>query len=88
MPFFDVRRRWFAISRERPVEGELSVEKRVERLAKEFCVTPAAMRVQLQQMKLHPIMMMKGSDMTKLPRGERAKEHAPRARSTLTLGVS
>jgi Zn-dependent peptidase ImmA (M78 family) len=42
MPFFEVRRRWFTISQEHPVEGELSVEKRVERLAVEFGVTPAA----------------------------------------------
>jgi hypothetical protein len=54
MPFFEVRRRWFAISQERPVEGELSVEKRVDRLAAEFGVTPAAIRVRLQQMKLIP----------------------------------
>ena len=52
MPFFEVRRRWFAISQEHPVEGELSTEDRVERLAAEFSVTPAAMRVRLQQMKL------------------------------------
>ena len=52
MPFFEVRKRWFAVSQERPVEGELSVEDRVTRLAKEFGVTPAAMRVRLQQMKL------------------------------------
>ena len=54
MPFFEVRRRWFAISQEHPVEGELSTEGRVERLAVEFGVTPAAMRVRLQQMKLIP----------------------------------
>lgn len=52
MPFFEVRRRWFAISQEHPVEGELSPEDRVKRLAVEFGVTPAAMRVRLQQMKL------------------------------------
>jgi len=52
MPFFEVRRRWFAISQERPVEGELSLENRVTRLAEEFDVTPAAMRVRLDQMKL------------------------------------
>ncbi len=52
MPFFEVRRRWFAISQEHPVEGELSTGGRVERLAAEFGVTPAAMRVRLQQMKL------------------------------------
>ena len=52
MPFFEVRRRWFAISQERPVEGELSLEDRVKWLAEEFSVTPAAMRVRLQQMKL------------------------------------
>jgi len=54
MPFFEVRKRWFAISQERPVEGELSLEDRVKRLAAEFGVTPAAMRVRLQQMKLIP----------------------------------
>ncbi len=54
IPFFEVRRRWFVISQERPVEGELSLEDRVERLAAEFRVTPAAMRVRLQQMKLIP----------------------------------
>ena len=52
MPFFEVRKRWFAISQERPVEEELSLEGRVKRLADEFGVTPAAMRVRLQQMKL------------------------------------
>ena len=30
MSFFEVRRRWFAISQEQPIEGELSLEKRVE----------------------------------------------------------
>jgi Zn-dependent peptidase ImmA (M78 family) len=54
MPFFEVRRRWFAISQEHPFEGELSTEGRVDRLAAEFGVTPAAMRVRLQQMKLIP----------------------------------
>jgi Zn-dependent peptidase ImmA (M78 family) len=54
MPFFEVRRRWFAIAQEHPVEGELRSEARVERLAAEFDVTPAAMRVRLQQMKLIP----------------------------------
>jgi Zn-dependent peptidase ImmA (M78 family) len=54
MPFAEVRRRWFAISQEHPVEGELSTEGRVKRLAEEFAVTPAAMRVRLQQMKLIP----------------------------------
>ena len=36
----------------RPVEGELSLEVRVKRLAEEFGVTTTAMRVRLQQMKL------------------------------------
>jgi hypothetical protein len=36
------------------VEGELSTEGRVERLAAEFAVTPAAVRVRLQQMKIIP----------------------------------
>jgi len=52
MPFREVRRRWFAISQDRPVEGELSLEDRAKRLAEEFGVTPAAMRVRLQQIKL------------------------------------
>ena len=52
MPFFEVRKRWFAIAQEHPPEGELSEEDRVKRLAVEFSVTPAAMRVRLQQMKL------------------------------------
>jgi len=54
MPFAEVRRRWFAISRERPVEGELTVENRVKRLSAEFGVTPAAMHVRLLEMKLLP----------------------------------
>jgi len=54
MPFFEVRKRWFAIAQERPVKGELSHEDRVRRLAEEFGVTPAAMRVRLQQMRLIP----------------------------------
>jgi hypothetical protein len=52
MPFFEVRKRWFATAQEHPPEGELSVEDRVKRLAVEFNVTLAAMRVRLQQMKL------------------------------------
>jgi Zn-dependent peptidase ImmA (M78 family) len=52
IPFFEVRKRWFAITQERPVEGELSLEDRVKRLAEEFAVRSAAMRVRLQQMKL------------------------------------
>jgi Zn-dependent peptidase ImmA (M78 family) len=52
MPFFEVRKKWFAISQEHPVEGELNTEGRVDRLAAEFGVTPAAMRIRLQQMKL------------------------------------
>jgi len=52
MSFFEVRKRWFATSQEHPVEGELSLENQVERLATEFDVTPAAMRVRLQQMKV------------------------------------
>jgi Zn-dependent peptidase ImmA (M78 family) len=51
MPFFEVRKRWFALSQERPVEGELSQEDRVKRLGDEFGVTPA-MRVPLHQMRL------------------------------------
>jgi Zn-dependent peptidase ImmA (M78 family) len=54
MPFVEVRRRWFAIAQEHLAEGELSVEDRVKRLAEDFGVTPAAMRVRLQQMKLIP----------------------------------
>ena len=52
MPFIEIRRRWFALIHEQRLEGELSVEGRVEYLAAEFGVTPAAMRVRLQQMKL------------------------------------
>lgn len=52
MPFREVRRRWFVIPQEHPPEGELKDEDRVKRLAAEFSVTPAAMRVRLQQMKL------------------------------------
>jgi len=54
MPFAEIRRRWFTISQERPVEGELSLEERTRRIAAEFGVTPAAMRVRLQHMKLIP----------------------------------
>jgi Zn-dependent peptidase ImmA (M78 family) len=49
MPFFEVRRRWFAIGQKHPPEGEFSVEERVKRLAAEFDVTPAAMRVRLHR---------------------------------------
>jgi hypothetical protein len=52
MPFFEVRRRWLALSLKKPVEGELSVEDKVQRLAEEFGVTPMAMRVRTEQMKL------------------------------------
>jgi hypothetical protein len=48
MPFFEVWKRWFAISQEHPVEGELSAEGRMQRLAAECGVTPAGMRVRLQ----------------------------------------
>ncbi len=54
MPFFEVRRRWFAVSQEHRAEGELNAEERVRRLAEEFGVTPAAMPVRLQQMELVP----------------------------------
>lgn len=47
MPFSEVRRRWFGLS----AEG-VSVQETVRRLADEFSVTPAAMQVRLQQMKL------------------------------------
>lgn len=49
VPFSKVRRCWFS----RSAEG-VSVEDAVRRLADEFIVTPAAMRVRLQQMKLVP----------------------------------
>lgn len=52
MPFREARRRWFAISREQPPEGELSDDDRVKPVVEEFAVTPMAMRVRLQQMKL------------------------------------
>src|SRR5262249_33306746 len=54
MPFVEVRKRWVAVSHEQPIEGELSQEKRVERLATEFDVTPSAMRMRLQRMKVIP----------------------------------
>ncbi|HET9001975.1 MAG TPA: ImmA/IrrE family metallo-endopeptidase [bacterium] len=47
MPFAEVRRRWFGLSS----DGK-SVEDMVRRLAEKFKVTPAAMRVRLQQMKI------------------------------------
>ena len=52
MPFAEVSRRWFALLRERPVAGELSADERGRRLADEFGVTPSAMRVRLEHMKL------------------------------------
>ena len=47
MPFSEVRRRWFGLS----AEG-IRVDEMVRRLVEEFEVTPAAMRVRLQQMRL------------------------------------
>jgi Zn-dependent peptidase ImmA (M78 family) len=47
MPFGEVSRRWFALLRERPVEGELGTEERVKRLADEFGVTPSAEQMRL-----------------------------------------
>ncbi len=47
MPFGEVRRQWFGLS----TQG-IGVEDMLRRLADEFSVTPAAMRVRLQQMKL------------------------------------
>lgn len=47
MPFAEVRRRWFALS----TEG-VNVEEMVRRLADEFEVTPSAMNVRVQQMRL------------------------------------
>ena len=47
MPFAEVRRRWFGLSRD-----GVSVEDMVRRLADEFAVTTSAMRVRLQQMKV------------------------------------
>jgi hypothetical protein len=47
MPFAEVRRRWFGLSRE-----GVSVEDMVRQLADEFAVTTSAMRVRLQQMKV------------------------------------
>lgn len=52
MPFAEVSRRWFALFREQPVARELSVADRTRRLAKEFGVTPSAMRVRLEQMRI------------------------------------
>ena len=47
MPFAEVRRRWFGLSRD-----GVSVEDMVRRLSDEFAVTTSAMRVRLQQMKV------------------------------------
>jgi Zn-dependent peptidase ImmA (M78 family) len=47
MPFAEVRRRWFGLSRD-----GVSVEDMVRWLADEFAVTTNAMRVRLQQMKV------------------------------------
>ena len=47
MPFAEVRRRWFGLSRD-----GVSVEDMVRRLADEFAMTTSAMRVRLQQMKV------------------------------------
>ena len=47
MPFAEVRRRWFGLS-----PNGMSVEKMVQQLAKDFGVTPAAMRVRLREMKI------------------------------------
>jgi Zn-dependent peptidase ImmA (M78 family) len=52
MPFAEVSRRWFGLLREHPVTAELSTEDRVRRLAVAFEVTPSAMRVRLEQMRL------------------------------------
>lgn len=52
MPFAEVSRRWFALLREHPVEAELGTADRVRRLAREFEVTPSAMRVRLEQMRI------------------------------------
>lgn len=52
MPFGEVRQRWYALLSERPTAGELSTEERVKLLAGQFGVTPSAMRVRLEQMKL------------------------------------
>ena len=47
MPFAEVRRRWFGLSR-----NGVTAEDMVRRLADEFAVTTSAMRVRLQQMKV------------------------------------
>lgn len=52
MPLAEVSRRWYLILRERPVAGELSEGDQVRRLAREFGVTPSAMRIRLEQMKI------------------------------------
>jgi Zn-dependent peptidase ImmA (M78 family) len=49
MPFAEVSRRWFALLREQP---EQSAKDRIRRLASEFGVTPTAMRVRVEQMRL------------------------------------
>jgi len=47
-----VSRRWFALLRERPTQRELSAEEQGGRLSDERRVTPSAMRVRLERMKL------------------------------------
>lgn len=49
MPFSEVSHRWLGSLRERP---ERETAERVRRLASEFGVTPTAMRVRLEQMRI------------------------------------
>lgn len=49
MPFGEVSRRWYASLRAQP---EQDAAERARRLASEFGVTPSAMRIRLEQMKI------------------------------------
>ena len=49
MPFGEVSRRWFASLRARPEQDSAG---RARRLASEFGVTPAGMRIRLEQMRI------------------------------------
>jgi Zn-dependent peptidase ImmA (M78 family) len=49
MPFGEVSRRWFASLREQP---EQPAKDRTRRLASDFGVTPSAMKVRLEQMRI------------------------------------
>jgi Zn-dependent peptidase ImmA (M78 family) len=59
MPFAEVRRRWFTLCQQRET-NEMGLEEKVRRLAEEFGVTAAAMRVRLQQTKMIPTQTLGG----------------------------